>query len=305
VPAIQILDDLPAMATFACVVESRSFTGASRVLGTTTSSVSKRVANLEDRLGVRLLVRTTRSFVPTEAGLTFYDRCARILRDVGDAELAMTELGNKPRGTLRVCAPTCVGEALVAPLTAAFRAACEDVSVELDLDDGPVDPVSGGYDVVLKILRDGALPDSSVVARRLTGVGRLVLCGSPSYFAARGVPAAPHELVDHLCLHHTAVPLHVEWSFETPNGVEIVLVKAPARFNNVAALRAAGIAGAGLLRTSLASVSAALEVGALRTVLDEFSGAEHGLYAMYPAGKHPSAKVRAYVEQAVRELRRA
>ncbi|APR81468.1 Transcriptional regulator, LysR family protein [Minicystis rosea] len=295
------LDDLHSMAVFARVVETRSFTAAAQALDTTTSSVSKRVARLEERLGVPLIVRTTRSFSPTEAGLLFYERCERILRDVGDAESAVAQLAGSPRGTLRVNALQMVGDMHIAPLLPRFLARYPDLRVELDLSDRKVNIVEEGYDLGIRGMPLGDLADSSLVARRLAGV-RTVVCASPGYLAEHGVPRTLDDLVHHECIHCSAIPLQKEWSFTTPEGTRVVPVSGRLSVGNVTALRAAAIGGGGLIRTAAIAVSDALQSGALQAVLEEHASVEFGLYAVYPMGKQTAPKVRAFLDFLMSEI---
>jgi DNA-binding transcriptional LysR family regulator len=295
------LDDLQAMAVFARVVESRSFTAAARTLDTTTSSVSKRVARLEERLGVRLIERTTRAFSPTEAGLAFHEHCARILRDVDEAELAVTRLGGSPRGTLRVSALSVLGEAHLGPLLGAFTVEYPELRLEVDLNDRLVNLVEEGFDVALRGMERGAAPESSLIARKLATV-HSVICAAPSYLARRGVPTRIEDLADHDCLHYNVMPIHREWTFQTPEGPRSVPVTARLQVNSAAALRGAAIAGCGLVRTSRLAVSEALEAGTLVPVLEDYASVDFGLFAVYPAGKQGLPKVKAFVDFLAREL---
>jgi len=296
------LDDLQAMAVFARVVEEGSFTAAARSLDTTTSSVSKRVARLEERLDVRLLERTTRSLAPTEAGQVFFEHCAHILRDVDEAELAVTQLGGAPRGTLRVTCLSALGEEHLGPLLGAFSAEYPALRLDVDLNDRRVSLIEDGYDVGLRgVELSGPSVDSSLIARRLATV-RGVLCGAPSYLARRGVPQTLDDLIGHDCLHYTPVPLHKEWSFSTPEGPRSIAVTPRMAINSTVALRGAAIAGCGLIRTSHLAVSVAIRDGALVPLLETFAPIQFGLFAVYPAGKQALPKVRAFVDFLAREL---
>ena len=299
----QRIDDLTSLAAFVQVVELRSFTAAARASGTTTSSVSKRVARLEERLGIRLVERTTRALAPTEAGQAFYERSTRILRDLDEAELAVTQLGGAPRGTLRVTAGTLLGEGPLGPLLGAFSDAYPELSVEVDLSDRMVNLVDEGFDVGVRALELGAIPDSSLIVRRIATVGTVV-CGAPSYLARRGVPATIEDLADHDCLHHGGLPLHREWSFKTPEGLRPAPVRPRLQINGAAALRAAAIAGHGLLRSSRVALHEAIRTGALVPVLEELDTIDLGLFTVHPAGKQGLPKVEAFVDFLARELPR-
>jgi DNA-binding transcriptional LysR family regulator len=294
------LDDLQSMMVFAQVVEARSFTAAARALDTTTSAVSKRVARLEERLGVRLMERTTRALAPTEAGRAFYERSARILREVEDAELAVTQLGSAPRGTLRVTALPPLGERLLAPLLPRLLEEYPELRVEIDLSDRLVNLVEDGYDVALRIMPFG-LPDSSLIARKL-GAGRAVVCGAPSYLERRGVPRTLDDLLDHECLSYGIGPAQREWSFPTADGTHAVPVHGRLQVNSFNALRAAAIGGAGLVRTALWAVSDAVQSGALQIVLEDHITMDLPIYAVYPAGKQLLPKVKVFVDFLLREL---
>jgi DNA-binding transcriptional LysR family regulator len=295
------LDDLQSMAVFARVVEAGSFTAAARELETTTSSVSKRIARMEEQLGVRLLVRTTRAVAPTEAGTLFHAHCARILRDVALAELAVTELGSTPRGTLRISALSVLGEGLLGPLLGEFALEQPDLRIELELSDRKVNLVEEGYDLALRGMQIGALPDSSLIARKLATTHTTV-AAAPSYLARRGTPRAVEDLLLHDCLHYTGIPVHQEWSFKTPAGTVSVPVIPRIEVNSMLALRGAAIAGAGIVRSSRLAVADAVREGALVPVLEEFSLTDFGLYAVYPPGRQALPKVTAIVEFLAREL---
>jgi DNA-binding transcriptional LysR family regulator len=295
------LDDLTSLAAFVQVVEHRSFTAAARASETTTSSMSKRVARLEERLGVRLLERTTRAFAPTEAGRAFYERSARILQEIDEAELAATQLGTAPRGTLRVTAGTVLGEGPLGPVLGAFAEAYPDLRIEVDLSDRIVNLVEEGFDVGIRGLELGTSTDASLKARRIATV-RGVVCGAPSYLARRGVPKRIEDLADHDCLHHGAVPMHREWSFQTPDGPRSAPVRCRLQINGAAALRAAAIAGHGLVRGSRMAMGEAIRAGTLVPVLEEFNSVDFGLFAVYPAGKQALPKVKAFVDFLVGEL---
>jgi DNA-binding transcriptional LysR family regulator len=324
------LDDLQSMAVFARVVETGSFSAAARALDTTTSSVSKRIARLEDQLGVSLLVRTTRAVAATDAGVVFHERCARILRDVADAELAVTELGSEPRGTLRVTALSVLGEGLLGPLLGAFAVAYPNLRIDVDLSDKRVNLVEEGFDLALRGMQLGAARDSSLIARRLA-TDRTMVCAAPSYLARRGVPSRVEDLVEHDILHYAGVPLHREWSFEAAVGTGAASTmggdppnpppRAPGpprsegpsqpisppvvprmQVNSIIALRDAAIAGAGLIRASRLALAEAVRQGTLVSVLESYATTDFGLFAVHPPGKQALPKVTAFVSFLAREL---
>jgi DNA-binding transcriptional LysR family regulator len=246
-------------------------------------------------------MRTTRALAPTEAGLIFHEHCTRILRDLSEAELAVTEIGTAPRGTLRVSALSGLGEELLGPLLGAFSLEYPDLRVDVDLSDRRVNLVEESYDVALRSMQIGSLPDSSLVMRKLATV-RLVMCAAPSYLARRGVPQGIMDLVHHDCLHYAPIPLHRGWSFETPEGTVVVPVTPKMQTNSVLTLRGAAIAGAGIVRTSWLAVARSIQEGALVPVLEEHTTAQFGLFAVYSPGKQALPKVSAFVSFLAREL---
>lgn len=283
------LDEIEA---FAAVVEHGGFTRAADALNIGKSAISKQVAKLEDRLGAQLLIRTTRKISMTEVGQAFYDRCRVIIADLEDAERAVVDLHEEPRGLLRINAPMSFGVMHLAKEVASFMAVHQELTVELDLSDRVVDVVEEGYDLVIRIMR---LPDSTLIARKLAAFDR-VICASPEYWAANGKPTHPGQLIHHNCLKYSYLSTRDEWTFD--RGGEKLSVRVSGTFtaNNGEALRDAAIAGQGVLNTPLFIVSEALASGQLETVLDDYIDNNAGIYAVYPHNRHLSAKVRLFVD---------
>jgi DNA-binding transcriptional LysR family regulator len=287
------LDDLGALLAFVRVVDARSYSAAARQLGATTSALSKRVAKLEGVLGVRLLERTTRRLAPTEAGAAFYERCLRVLDELGEAERAATQLGSAVRGTLRLNAPVIFGELHVAPLLPPLLERHPDLRIDLSLSDRYVDLVDEGFDLAVRI---GRLADSSLAARRLGRVPAVV-CASPAYLERRGAPKTPADLARHECLRYSLAGAGREWRLRGPDGKERAYAAAGrCSLNHGGAMREVALAGGGLAQLPLFLVADALRAGRLRSVLDEHRVSDFGIYAVYPAGRAPSPKVRAAVE---------
>jgi DNA-binding transcriptional LysR family regulator len=295
------LDDLQSMAVFARVVDTGSFTAAARSLDSTTSAVSKRIARLEERLGVRLLERTTRALAPTEAGQVFHERCTRILRDVDEAELAVTEIGGAPRGTLRVTAASPLGDGHLGRTLGAFAVAHPELKVDIVFEDRKANLIEEGFDVALRGMELGSAADSSMIARKFGTVDRVV-CAAPSYLARRGRPSSIDDLADHDCLHYTPIPLNREWSFKTAEGTRAPVTAPRLSMNSIAAMRDVAVAGAGLLRTSRLLVGQALAAGDLVILLEDHVTVDFGLYAVYPAGKQALPKVKAFVDFLLHDL---
>lgn len=292
-------EHLGAMAVFARVVEAGSFSGAAAALGLSKSAVSKQVARLEDRLGVRLLNRTTRQLSLTEAGTAFYDHCRQLVADAEAAEAAVTHLASAPRGTLRVTAPMSFGQHHVAPALPAFLAAYPELSVDLQLNDRWVDVIEEGFDLAIRI---GQLPDSSLVARRLAPMRR-VLCAAPSYLKARGRLHHPRDLAAHSCLIYSYLASGREWRFQGPDGLVRVQVSGPLEINNGDALLAATRAGAGIANLPSFIASADICAGRVENVLPQWRDPDAGaVQAVFPAGRNLSPKVRVFVDFLARQF---
>lgn len=287
--SMRSLDEIEA---FTAVVEYGGFTQAARHLGVGKSAVSKQVARLEERLGARLLNRTTRKISATEVGRAFYDRCSRIVAELDDAERAVLDLQAEPKGLLKVNAPMSFGVMYLAEAVADFMADHPDLSIDLDLSDRLVDVVEEGYDLAIRITR---LPDSSMIARKVAPFDR-VICASPRYWAAHGKPKTPQDLVHHNCLQYSYLSTGNEWSFQDGDGHQSVHVSGNLSANNGEALRAAAIAGHGVLNTPLFIVAEALRDGRLESVLDAYGRTGAAIYAVYPHSRHLSAKIRLFVD---------
>lgn len=293
------LGDLQDVALFVRVVEGRSFSAAARALKTTTSAVSKRVARLEERLGARLLERTTRSVMPTEAGAAFYARAARILADVDEAENEIASLGGRPRGTLRVSAPVIFGERHLAPVLPAFLERCPEVRLDLSLSDQFVNLLEERFDVALRV---GPLVDSSLVRVRVGTTAGLIVA-SPAYLARAGGPGSPGDLSRHNCLRYSHVTAAREWRFRGPRGAVSVPVVGNVDVNHGGAMRELVIAGVGVARLPHFLVADAIEAGLLVTLLDEFCLPPIGIHLVHLGGAAPLPKVKAFVSVVGASLR--
>lgn len=286
------MDHLTGMAVFAKVVETGTFTGAAQAMGLSKGAVSKQIAKLEDRLGARLLNRTTRRSSLTEVGAAFYERCRRIVAEAEEAELAVTRLHAEPRGTLRVNLPMSFGMIHMADALPDFMAAYPEISLDVTLDDRVVNVVDEGYDVVIRITD---LPDSSLIARRIAPF-RIATCASSAYWDAHGRPKHPDDLRGHACLLYSYLSNLNEWRYRGPDGPFAVRVDGPMRGNNGDLLRAAAVAGLGVVRSPTFIVGCHLVEGRLEQVLAEYEDDDRGIYAVYPHNRHLSAKVRAFVD---------
>ncbi|MEO8488685.1 LysR family transcriptional regulator [Pseudomonas sp.] len=279
------------MRLFCQVMESGSFTAAAEQLGLSKQFVSRRLIQLEDRLGVRLLNRSTRRLDVTPLGQSYYESALRLLSEVEQVEQGIAGQNSEPRGTIRLSAPLSFAMAHLGCLLPAFLQRHPHVSVEVDLSDRPVDLIGEGYDLVLRI---GTLEDSTLIARRIASVQR-VYCASPEYLALRGTPRQPEDLADHDCLPY-GHGRQVQWRFLTKGKQQSVNVSGRMRVNNGELLRDTAIAGLGVTYLPTFIVAEALKDGRLVTVLEDFAPEALTLSAVYPQHRQSSRPVQALVE---------
>src|SRR5262245_47721329 len=285
-------DDLPSMALFARVVQLRSFSAAARQAGVAKSAVSKRIAALEARLGVRLLVRTTRNLALTGDGLRFYEHCAALLAAAEAAEDAVSESSHTARGPLRINSSVAFGELYLAAAIARFLREYPYVTVHLTVDDRFVDLVEGGFDLVIRI---ASRLTGAVVARKLAA-DHVVVCAAPGYLARAGTPRTPEDLIHHNCLRYALIPQSHEWRFRAGGRTFSVPTHGNFVASNGPVLRHAAIAELGLAVTPSFMVAAELASGRLVTVLDDAILGDLGIHAVMQHRKHVPARVRLLVE---------
>ena len=280
--------DLREVLVFTQVVRSGSFTAAARELGMQKSSVSRKVADLEAHLGVRLLQRTTRTLHLTDEGRVFFEHCMRAVSELEEAQRALGGMKSAPTGLLRVTAPLSFG--FLGPMLGPFLSDYPDVQLELICTDRVVDLVEEGFDVAI---RAGRLPDTSLIARRLGSLPRY-LVASPAYLAEHPAPRRPDELTEHACLVFGAGP--PVWKL-VGRGAQVD-VKVPARLvvNDFDLLRDATLAGVGIALLPEPVCIDAIRRRQLRRVLPEWSAAETPIHALYASTRHLSPKVKAFVD---------
>src|SRR6516165_8345970 len=286
------LDDLSSLALFAQVVRLRSFSAAARECKIAKSAVSRRVARLEDRFGVRLLRRSTRAVSVTEEGLRVYEHCAALLAAAAAAERAAGAAAEGVRGTLRINAPVTFAQMHLAAAVASFLAQQPGVDVSLSTDDPIVDIVEGGFDVTIRI---GRLRDSALVARKLA-TDRLVICASPAYLARKGEPVTPADLLRHNCLHYTLVPRDAEWRFRGKDGPLSVPARGNFEAGNGTVLHRAALEGLGLAVLPSFMVAQDVAAGRLALVLEGQRRAEIGIYAVVTHRRQMPPRVRAFLD---------
>ena len=293
------MDRFHLMTVFVAVAEEESFAAAARRLRMSPPAVTRAIALLEGRLGVRLLTRTTRVVRPTDAGVRYLEDARRILLEADEADEAAAGINATPRGELAVTAPVMFGRIYVMPVITAYQSTFKETTVSALFVDRVVNLVEEGLDVGIRI---GSLPDSSLRAIRVGQVHR-VICASPAYLKKYGTPKTPADLVQHPLIAATAVSAGLEWTFA--KGKEKIGVRlSPRTFVNTndGALEAAK-RGFGLTRLISYQVADELAAGTLKTVLADFEEASMPVHVIHREGRHGSAKVRSFVDLAVDKLR--
>jgi DNA-binding transcriptional LysR family regulator len=286
------MDRFAEIGVFAAVVAARSFTRAGQKLGMTASGTSRAVGRLEERLGVRLLNRTTRTLSLTDDGAAYYERCAKILADLEDANLAMARARVGPRGRLRVDAPSVLGQFILGPALSSFLEKYPDVAVDLSLRDHLIDPVAEGVDVVVRMAE---LRESDLACKRLGGA-RVVVVGAPRYFARYGRPREPSELRKHRCLGFLAGSTPLPWRLRGGSDEVNLAVAGRLHTNSTDTLRRAALAGVGLIQVYAFLLAGELKSGALEVVLREHEPEPRPIYALYARHKIAVPKVRVFVD---------
>ena len=285
------MNRLEDMRIFVESVDAGSFTAAAERLELSKQFVSKRVSALEAGLGARLLIRTTRKLRVTELGLAYYERARGILQQVDDAEQMVASQVAEPRGLLRVAAPMSFGTMHLSPSIPDFLQRYPEVSLDLDLNDRRVDLISEGYDMALRI---GKLEDSSMVARRLAPLDR-VICASPAYLERHGEPMSLEALRSHTCLLY-GLNRSMEWDLARDGKTLSVPVSGRLRVNNGELLRDAAIAGLGLAFLPTFIISPALADGRLVSLLDAYRPPATSIYAVYPQHRQSSLLIRSLTD---------
>lgn len=285
------MDRLIAMETFIGVIEAGSFSAAARRLNVGQPAVSKSIAQLEERLGVRLLLRSTRGLTPTDAGQKFYERAKRVIEEADEAELAVRISGASLSGRLRVCAPVTFARLRIVPSMKAFLAAHPGLTLEVVLDDRHIDLLEEGIDVALRM---GALGDSSMTARKI-GKSRRIVVGTPAYFELAGTPNVPADLITHEAIIYEQRGGGATWSFKRGSSETAVAVSGRMRVTAAEGVRAAVLADMGVAIASEWMFAPELASGAVKAVVADWTLPPVDLWAVFPTGRMASAKARAFV----------
>lgn len=286
------MDKFQEITTFTAVVDAGSFVKAADRLGMSKAAVSRHLVDLETRLGIRLLHRTTRKLSLTEEGELFYDRCKEILETLESAENEITSHTDDVTGHIRINAPFSFGIRKLAPLWGIFHQKYPKVTLDVVLSDRLVDVVDEGYDIAIRI---AALTNSTMVSKKLTTT-RIVLCASPTYLKEHGIPKQPADLVKHQVINYSYWAGKEEWSFDGPKGKESVNIKPFMQTNNGDTCLVAALAHQGIVLQPSFIVGDAIRAGDLVEIMPEYKSLELGIYTLFPTRQHIAPKVRVLID---------
>ena len=293
------MDKFQEMRAFVAVVDAGSFVRAAETLALSKAAVSRFVNELEARLGVRLMHRTTRKLSLTEEGEVFHTRCQALLADIAEAEAEITSRSGQATGLVKVNAPVTFGILHLAALWGQYKARHPKVTLDVTLSDRVVDLVEEGYDLAVRIAR---LPSSTLISRKLSST-RMVLCASPQYLQRAGTPLQPSELAGHAVLAYSYWSGRDEWQFDGPGGPVSVRTEPWIRTNSGDTCRAGALQHQGVVMQPSFLVGADLAAGTLVELMPQYRGIELGIYAVYPTRKHVSPKVRLLIDFLVESFR--
>jgi DNA-binding transcriptional LysR family regulator len=286
------MDKLRSMEIFVAAVDAGSFTGAAERFDISPVMVGKHIRHLEERLGARLLARTTRRQSLTEIGAQYAERCRAILAEIVDAESGAEAMRNSPRGTLKITSATSIGTQCLAPAIADYLALHPEVSVDLQLNDRFVDLVEEGFDAAVRI---GALDDSTLVARPLRPYV-MVLCAAPEYLARAGTPQKPEDLLRHECIDYAHWNRRVAWKLTSKDGGEMELPPSRFRSNNGQALRMAALRGYGIIMQAELLLGDDIAAGRLVPLLQDYLPPPRPVHLVYPRDRLPTPKLTTFID---------
>lgn len=289
------MNNFADIVAYVRVVEAHSFVAAAQTLGMSPSAISKAVSRLEERLGARLLNRTTRSLSLTDVGTNFYEQCREALGQLDHAENEVTESRGVPRGRLRVDVPVSLGRRIIVPALPRFIAQYPELSVQMSMNDRIVDLVQEGIDVGMRV---GNLSDSSLIARRIAQL-RGVTCASPEFIERYGEPKTPADLKPEHCIAMFKIGNNQtrEWMYRKDGVEHSITPAAPLAFSDPESAVAAAVSGAGFVRTLDFTVEAQVASGLLLPVLEDWNeGSWWPVSVVYPQHRQPTAKIRAFID---------
>ena len=286
------MDKLNAISVFCKVIETQSFTQAANQQNISVAMASKLVSQLEEHLKTRLLQRTTRKIVPTEAGMLYYQRCQSILLDLSEADSSISNMATSLQGNLLISVPRDFGLLYISPNLPKFIELHPNLHVEIEFEDKRVDLVAEGYDLALRI---GYMQDSSLVARKISS-SPMHFVASPSYLESRGTPLTPDDLEYHQGLLYKSSLNQVHWQSTKANQIQRYKIQSKVVSNNGMALLEMTKAGLGISNSPSFFVKDALASGELVEILSEYKQKPLDIYVVYPNRRHLPAKVRAFIE---------
>ena len=286
------MDKAREMASFVAVVNAGSFVGAAEHTGQSKAAVSRHVGDLESRLGVRLLQRTTRRLSMTTEGQAFYARSKELLAAIDEAESELTATGTEPSGLIRVNAPLTFGVLHLAPIWGRFATLYPKVSLDVVLNDRLADLIEEGFDLGIRI---ASMPSSTLISRKLTST-RMVLCASPQFIEQFGAPEAPADLAKLRAVSYSYWSTHDEWHFTGPTGPVSVHIEACIHTNNGDTCRSAALDHQGIILQPDFLVGEDLRRGTLVELLPQFHAIDLGIYAVYPSRKYLPLKLRRLID---------
>ncbi|MBU2918126.1 LysR family transcriptional regulator [Psychrosphaera sp. F3M07] len=291
---------LEGIVAFVEVVSNGSFTKAAEISGHSTSYISKEISKLEERLGIRLLNRTTRSLSLTPEGEVYYQQCQQIVNDAEQAEQFMTGQQQKPKGLLRVSCPVNIGLSKLRPVLAKFTSLYKGVQLELELTDRKVDMVAEGYDVVIRA--SVQLEDSSLISRRFMS-SQAITVAAPSYLRKNGLPKKPSDLVHHQTISYAYIKQPKLWTYTDKDGRPTqVNVDSQVVTNSGEMNLALCIAGKGITRIPLFHLTDEIEKNMLVELFEDYPKIDIDVHLVYPSRKHMSSKVRSFIDFVIAEL---
>ena len=286
------MDRIEDFQAFMAIVDKGSLTAAAKQLGRSLQSISRSLATLEGDLGVELIARTTRRSAATEAGLAFYRRLGAALSEIEEAKLETSNRRSEPAGLLRITSSTVFAPLYVVPAVCAFLKSHPKVDIELDMSDGYIDLIGQGFDLAIRI---GELPDSTLKARRLANLRRVVFA-APDYFVKHGRPRVPEDLIRHQCVVRTAARERNAWSFLIGGRLRTVKVAGRFRASGALAVNEAAVQGLGIATAPLWQVRSLVDRGAVELVLTRFEPPPMPVHAVWPSTRLLPAKTQLFAE---------
>ncbi len=287
------MDKLTALKIFCRVVELKSFHGAATDLGFSNAAISKNIKELEAELQARLINRTTRTLSLTDIGILYYERVSTILDQLNETDELLTDLNDSPRGVIKINAPMSLGLICLSSIIEEFMRVYSEITIDLWMDDRQVDFFDYGFDIAIRGTQ--GLKDSSLISRKLANLDRIV-CASPQYLETESKITTPEDLINHNCLIYSLSSSPEQWLFKNKTQQKNVQIKGRFRANNSLVLKEAACSGFGIVILPKRFIEEDLDQGALVPVLPEWFVEDHSIFALYPAHRENSRKIRVFLD---------